>query len=249
MGMLATAEGFCREIEGATSPEELREAIGAITATLGFDYFALTHHVDMAVAPQSAIRLHNYPDRWVSYFDENRLGVSDPVHRASHVTSVGFAWADLERLIAMTPGDRTILALAREQGVGEGFTVPANVPGEARGSCSFASAAGRPLPETMLPLAQLAGAFAFEGARRMWRDKALGPQPHPNITDRQRDCLLWIARGKSDWETSQILGLSEATVIRHMKQARERYGVDKRTSLLIRTLFDGTISFTDIFRH
>ena len=248
MGMLATAEAFCRTIEATASPEDLREAIGAITAELGFDYFALTHHVDMANAPPSAIRLHNYPDKWVSYFDDNRLGVSDPVHRASHVTSVGFTWAQLERLIVMTPGDRLILELAREQGLGEGFTVPANVPGEARGSCSFASAAGRPLPMTILPLAQLAGAFAFEGARRMWRDKALGPEPHPAITDRQRDCLLWIARGKSDWETSRILGLSEETVIRHIKQARERYGVEKRTSLLIRTLFDGTISFTDIFR-
>ncbi len=149
----------------------------------------------------------------------------------------------------MTPGDRMILALAREQGIGDGFTVPANVPGEARGSCSFASAAGRPIPSALLPLAQLAGAFAFEGARRMWRNDVLGPDPHPVITDRQRDCLLWIARGKSDWETSRILGISEETVVRHVKHARERYAVEKRTSLLIRTLFDGTISFTDVFRN
>lgn len=247
--MAATAERFFRAIEASASPDDLHAAIGAITTELGFDYFALAHHVDLAHAPPSTIRLHNYPHAWVDYFDDNRLAVSDPVHRASHVTSVGFSWARLPDLIAMTPDDRRILALAREQGLGEGFTVPANVPGEARGSCSFAIAAGRRLPNAMLPLAQLAGGFAFEGARQMWRSDALGPEPHPVITDRQRDCLLWIARGKSDWETSRILGLSEETVVRHIKQARERYGVDKRTSLLIRTLFDGTISFTDIFRH
>lgn len=249
MGMMASAEGFCRDIEATASPDDLREAVGAIAIELGFDYFALTHHVDIARAPSSSIRLHNYPEAWVDYFDQNRLAVSDPVHRASHVTSVGFTWAQLPRLIAMTPGDRLILDLARDQGLGEGFTVPANVPGEARGSCSFASQAGLPLPSHILPLAQLAGAFAFEGARKMWRAKELGPEPHPVITDRQRDCLIWAARGKTDWETSQILGLSEQTVVRHIKQARERYGLDKRTSLLIRTLFDGTISFTDIFRR
>lgn len=249
MGMLASAEGHCRAIEGAATPEDLRAAIADIATELGFDYFALTHHVDIRRAPRSAIRLHSYPDAWVDYFDHNRLAVSDPVHRASHVTSVGFTWAQLPGLIAMTPGDRQVLALARDQGIGEGFTVPANVPGEARGSCSFASGAGRPLPRDILPLAQLAGAFAFEGARRMWRSRELGPEPHPVITDRQRDCLIWVARGKSDWETSRILGLSEKTVERHIKQARERYGLDKRTSLLIRTLFDGTISFTDIFRR
>ncbi len=249
MGMLATAADYCSAIEEAVGPDDLCAAIAAIALDLGFDHFALTHHVDIRLAPRSSIRLHNYPDDWVEFFDHNRLAVSDPVHRASHVTSVGFTWANLPRLITMTPGDQRILALARKQGLGEGFTVPAHVPGEARGSCSFASRAGRPLPRAVLPLAQLAGAFAFEGARRMWRAGELGPEPHPVLTDRQRDCLIWVARGKSDWEISRIFGISQETVVRHIKQARERYGLDKRTSLLMRTLFDGTISFTDIFRR
>ncbi len=249
MGMLARAEAFCRAIDETETSDDLHSAITEITAELGFDYFALTHHVDAERPPGAAMRLHNYPDNWVDYFDDNRLAVSDPVHRASHVTSVGFTWRELPRLIAMTPSDRLILALAREEGLGDGFTVPAHVPGEARGSCSFACPTGQPLPMRILPLAQLAGAFAFEGARRMWRSKALGPMPHPIITDRQRDCLIWAARGKSDWEISRIIGISPETVVRHIKQARERYGVEKRTSLIVRALFDGTISFTDIFRR
>jgi hypothetical protein len=35
-------------------------------------------------------------------------------------------------------------------------------------------------------------------------------------------------------------------VTTHVKQACERYDVGKRTSLVIRTLFDGTISFGDV---
>ena len=69
------------------------------------------------------------------------------------------------------------------------------------------------------------------------------------LTDRQRDCVLWVARGKSDWEISQILGVGEETVARHIKQACERYGVNKRTYLVILTLFDGTLTFSDIFRR
>lgn len=249
MGMLATAEAYCSDIGGARSPDDLHAAIASIARDMGFGHFALTHHVDIQLAPRSAIRLHDYPDAWVEFFDHNRLAVSDPVHRASHVTSVGFTWNDLPQLIAMTAGDRRILQLARQQGLGEGFTVPAHVPGEARGSCSFASRSGQPLPSEILPLAQLAGSFAFEGARKMWRGGELGPEPHPVLTDRQRDCLIWAGRGKSDWEISRIMGISRETVVRHIKQARERYGLDKRTSLLIRTLFDGTISFTDIFRR
>lgn len=36
-------------------------------------------------------------------------------------------------------------------------------------------------------------------------------------------------------------------MIQHVKDARDRYGVTKRTLLAIRALFDGQISFADVF--
>ena len=58
--------------------EELAGLLQEICAEMGFHYFALTHHVDIRQAPQPAIRLHNYPAQWVEYFDEEKLGPSDP---------------------------------------------------------------------------------------------------------------------------------------------------------------------------
>lgn len=240
---------LARIVETVDSADELAAAMAAITAELGFQYFALGHHVDIVAAGPAAMRLHNYPQRWAEYYDRNALGVSDPVHRASHVTGIGFRWSQMATMIPLTPTDLRILALGRAQGIGNGFTVPVHVPGEARGSCSFANETGRPLPDTMLPLAQLAGAFAFEAGRRLWTGRGSDPgRSGPRLTDRQRDCVLWVARGKGDWEISLILGISEETVARHIKQACERYGVNKRTLLVIRTLFDGTLTFSDIFR-
>jgi len=242
-----TAVQLIRIVEGVRSVDDLTAAMAVVAAHLGFQHFALTHHVDVLAAGAGAIRIHNYPARWADYYDRQALGVSDPVHRASHVTSVGFCWSRMPRMIPLTAEDRRVLALGREQGIGDGFTVPAHVPGEARGSCSFANEAGRPMPEKMLPMAQLAGAFAFEAARRLWSTRGHLPTPPPAaLTDRQRDCVLWAARGKGDWEIGQILGISEETVAKHIRLACERYGVHKRTSLLIRTLFDGTITFGDI---
>lgn len=249
MGTDSTTREFIARITAASTAEDLADVLARLTTELGFQYFALSHHVDIAQAGAKAIRVHNYPDRWASHYDANALGVTDPVHRASHVTSVGFRWSDIPDLIALTPRDCRLLKLGSEHGIGDGFTVPANVPGEARGSCSFASEAEHAIPEYSLPVAQLAGAFAFEAARRLWSVRRFDPHPAPILTDRQRDCVLWAARGKSDWETSRILGVSEETVARHIKDGCERYGVHKRTSLAIRTLFDGTLTFTDIFGH
>lgn len=249
MGMRSTAEEFVHRVTSAAHADDLADTLRAISTAIGFEYFALSHHVDIACFGGRAIRLHNYPDQWADYYDANALGVTDPVHRASHVTSVGFIWSRIPDMIPLTAHDRRMLALGRDQGIGDGFTVPANVPGEAQGSCSFANAAGRAMPHHMLPLAQLVGAFAFEGARRVWAVRSFELSPPPKLTDRQRDCALWVARGKSDWEISQILGISEETVALHIRHACERYGVNKRTLLVIRTLFDGTLSFGDIFRR
>ncbi|KTR83805.1 LuxR family transcriptional regulator [Novosphingobium barchaimii] len=250
VAMYQMATQFMRVVEAVANADDLAAAMTAITCELGFQYFALTHHVDVVAANGSAIRLHNYPARWADYYDGNALGVCDPVHRASHVTSVGFTWSQMALMIPLTHADRRMLALGLEEGIGDGFTVPAHVPGEARGSVSFANEAGRPMPHDMLPLAQIAGAFAFEAARRLWSRRGRMPSGwHPVLTDRQRDCLLWVARGKGDWEISRILGIGEETVARHIKQACERYGVNKRTLLVLLTLFDGTLSFTDIFHR
>lgn len=218
-----------------------------VTRVLGFRYFALTHHVDVMKHGGAAIRLHNYPDRWVEQYDRQTLSLSDPVHRASHVTSFGFRWSQLPSLIPLSQGDQIILAAGRQQGIGDGYTIPVNVPGEACGSCSFANDADETLPMERLPFAQLVGAMAFEKARALWLPRdATGGIRRKKLTDRQRDCLLWAARGKTDWEISQILGIAEETVAQHIRTACERYGVNKRMLLVIYAMMDRTLTVSDI---
>lgn len=246
--VVATAEKFAAAVEAAQSVDELRNLVDAITREMGFQHFAVSHHVDVPRAQLPAIRIHNYPGDWEAYFDAAQLGPSDPVHRASHLTNAGFHWSELPQLITLTRRDREILAHARKVGLEDGFTVPAHIPGESAGSCSFATAPGRRAGRQWMPLAQYVGATAFEGARRLSGVRRIDPD-RPRLSDRQRDCIYWAARGKSDWEISQILGIGHDTAIQHMKEARSRYGVGNRTQLAIHALYDGALTFTDALRR
>lgn len=247
--MFDRIDTFVRDVSEVDCEADLGAALAEVSVEMGFPYFALTHHLDMRHAPQPAIRLHNYPGGWEDYFEEEKLGRSDPVHRASQLTTVGFAWSKLAGMIQLTHRDRSVLAEAGIRGIGDGFTVPAHVPGEVNGSCSFATAAGAPVREENLALAQLVGAFAFEAARRLARMRDRGLAELPRLTDRQRDCVVWASRGKTDWEIARILGVSHDTVVEHLRHARERYGVGKRTQLTVHALFDGTISFVDVLKR
>jgi len=246
--VLKTAQAFALAVESAGNIDDLAHLLDAIAREMGFRHYALTHHVDVPRAPRPAIRVHNYPGEWEEFFDAERLGPSDPVHRASHLTNVGFHWSRLPQLIALTRRDEEILAHSRRIGLADGFTVPAHIPGESAGSCSFATAPGRTFRMEWMPLAQFVGATAFEGARRLYGIRRIDPD-RPRLSDRQRDCIYWAARGKSDWETSQILGIGHDTAIQHMKEARSRYGVTNRTQLAIHALYDGALTFTDALKR
>jgi len=239
-----------RQVQDAATLEDYREAMAALTQGLNFDYFALTHHVDPRSAGEEAVHLHNYPAQWADYYARHALGICDPIHRASHVAPGGFPWARISDYIDLTARDRHMLRLGASQGIGDGFTIPIRIEGEMPGSCTFAMRPGRTVDSAWLAFAEIAGRFAFDGARRLIGRQALRlPMLGRVLTRRQRDCLLWAFRGKSDWEISQILKVTEGTVKRHILNACARYRVNKRIMLLAPTLLDGTFSITEIYGY
>ena len=55
-----------------------------------------------------------------------------------------------------------------------------------------------------------------------------GELPSLYLTDRERECLTWIARGKSAWAAATILGVSHHTVNFHLKRCMAKLGVTNR---------------------
>ncbi|MFY0562541.1 helix-turn-helix transcriptional regulator [Archangium lansingense] len=53
------------------------------------------------------------------------------------------------------------------------------------------------------------------------------PQP-PSFTDRERDCLVWACRGKTNAVTATILGIQERTVEHHIQEAMKKLGVHSK---------------------
>ncbi len=237
---------FVARIGAITRETELRGLLDDVCPAMGFDYYALIHHVDLRRRSPSIVHIENYPAVWSDHFIQNGLYVDDPVIHASLRTNVGFSWSEVPRLIRMTSRQREILDQAAKEGLGCGFTIPAIIPGERTGSCSFATRRGRPLPEHNLLIAQLVGSFAFEAARRLANGGSSLLNEPPKLSRRQRECVLLVAQGKTDWEIGRILDLSEETITKYLNAARARYGVAKRIQLVVCAVMDGQISLTEI---
>jgi len=225
------------------SDAELRALLADAARDLGFDHFALLHHASLERPAAGLIRLDSYPPDWAAELAAGHLATDDPVHLACARTNIGFRWEQLAALVPLTAGHRDILARSAWHGLGEGFTVPANVPGEPGGSCSFAVRRGRTLPARNLSRAELIGAHAFGAARRL--RGAPRDDVRPRLSRRELECLRLVAAGKSDWEIARILGLSPETVRQYVKRARAAYDVVSRTQLVVHGLRDGWIGFDE----
>jgi DNA-binding CsgD family transcriptional regulator len=235
---------FARRLGAVTHFDTLKAILGEISEALGCRYFALTHHVDFADKPSGSVRIHNYPEDWEAWFDAHGLGVSDPVHRTSHKILRGFRWSEARTLLPFTAKDQAVLDAALAHGIGDGFTVPCNIPGQLLGSCTFATIPDAKIADDDLPAAQFLGLLAFEKARNLVISKR--GLVSPTLTPRQREVVLLVARGKSDSEIATILEISHATASGHVRDARERYGTSNRILLAVRAIADGTISLTEI---
>jgi DNA-binding CsgD family transcriptional regulator len=193
--------------------------------------------------------LHNYPKSWARTYTLLNLRVVDPVQRVCDKAAMGFGWKDMGDYVSLHPSDLRLMDAAEENGLADGYTVPRHLPGTGSGSCSFVVGPDTLFPQEMRYVAELVGAGAVFNALKRFEPFSLRKQ-RP-LTERQRECLIWLARGKTHAEIAIILGISVQTVDHHLRGARERYDVHCRQQLILCAVYDGLISFSDIFdwRH
>ncbi|WP_324698910.1 LuxR family transcriptional regulator [Novosphingobium sp. RL4] len=247
MHIFDTFSAFMRSANDAANLFDLNQVLAHTAHELGYDYFALTHHVDWRCRVPGAVRLHNYPEAWVQFFDSSGLGGADPVQRASERAGFGFRWHRIGDFIPVSDQDRHIFKMAEEHGIGDGFTVPFHLPGEHMGSCSFAVKPGRTMVAPNLLLAQLIGLYAFDVARRFLDPQVFLMLPRaPLLTNREAEIARLVAAGKSNKEAGKILGISPHTARQHVSESFGKLGVHDRAALTYRALRSGEISYAQV---
>ncbi|WP_157125763.1 helix-turn-helix domain-containing protein [Pandoraea norimbergensis] len=66
--------------------------------------------------------------------------------------------------------------------------------------------------------------------------------PAIHLTPRETECLQWAAAGKTAWETSRILAISERTATFHLTNAVKKLGATNRRAAVARAIGLGLIA-------
>ena len=120
-----------------------------------------------------------------------------------------------------------------EFGAVEGLGVP-TISGGHRAGVSLAFATG-----DWSPAERRAMEFACYAFIDKVRSLAPRPPEPPRLTTRERDCLAYVAEGKTDWEISKILGISQNTAHQYVESGRKKLGAATRAQAVARFLMLG----------
>jgi len=236
-------QDFAHTSRSVRSIAQLRGLLCETAWALGF------HHL-LLQAASGQVWMADLPPGWTAVAPPS----ADAVLATAAQSYAPFLWSDISRLVPLTRAQRDFLDAAHGAGVGAAVAVPIHRPRGAQeagsysifaGCCSFLMKNGVPLPLESLAAAHYVGALAFDVAENLREPRPAQPRG-PQLTPRQRDCVVLVAQGKSDWEIGHVLGISESTVHKHIEDAKRRFGVSTRVQLVVRSLFDARLSFSDV---
>lgn len=225
----------------ATSVEALGAYFLELASELGFDVASFhilrrgIHHRQSADMPL----IHTFPQDWVDFYISERCFAHDPIIAQAQLERKPFHWFQVEELRAVTEGERRYLSLLRETGLTDGLAIPLFGPGGEVAYAGLGLMRGR-LDLSPADLDRLHHVLyqIYNTCQGMTHAPKVA---RPDLSPREREVLLWAAKGKSNSVIAQILGISEHTVDSLLRRAFRKLEVTSRIAAVLRAVQWGII--------
>jgi len=216
---------------GLQSTADIQSQCNVTAVAFGFDNFIFG-----SFFPQvgDLVTVDGFPQEWRNRYLEDRYLDIDPTVLHAMVETAPLYWKDIKR--ERTVAGRATSAMMDEAagfGLRDGITIPVHGPGAEAGLMSFSSNGQMPGVAGSEPLLQAVSHYAHESLKKV----VVGDERTKDaLTSRECECLKWTAVGKTSWEISKILSVSESTVIFHLKNAIKKMGVSNRPQAVARAV-------------
>ena len=181
-----------------------------------------------------------FPNRWVArYKDQGYLEI-DPIIERATKSSEPFRWFDIPKLTKLSKVQTAFLQDMKEHGLVDGLAVPIFGPNGTTAYFGIGSTMGD-LELVHADVISIQYACYSLNNRFMELNGEIQTDD-PQLTNREREVLTWIARGKSNSVIADILGISEHTVDTFVRRCFQKLDVTDRISASLKGVAIGAIS-------
>jgi LuxR family transcriptional regulator, quorum-sensing system regulator BjaR1 len=186
---------------------------------------------------EKRILFQRFPKEWATRYNDRGYVLRDPIVHRLQTDRNPFDWQEAYVSCPNSDDVALIRGEASEFGLEAGFVVPVPLLDEGVAAVSFGGGQSQVSSEDRAVLSFVAN-YAVGNLLhfRESRERLISA-----LTPREYDCLLWAAEGKTDWETSVILGISKSTVVKHLLAARDKLGAVNKAHAIATALRDKLI--------
>ena len=227
-----------RQISTAGTSEETFSVVVTEAAKIGFQYCSFGMKAPVPLAAPRATWCSNYPLAWQQRYNEMGYIRRDPTVAHALVSDAAVLWSD--QLFAASPEIRNE---AGRHGLVHGWAQPRR---DAQGMVSLLTLVRAHPPITPAEEAEKSERLKWlsfvchEGMLKVWGE-LLQEGVAAALSGREIEVLRWTSDGKTSEDIAQILGLSEATVNFHVRNACAKLGTTNKTAATVRAALMGLL--------
>lgn len=234
---------FSESLSQATSLDEIKLVCNLFCEQIGFEYYLFGICSVTSLSQPQITTISNYPDDWFkSYFDEG-MQKHDPVVKYCFEHTAPIRWDKLVLIEEyISPVGAQIMMRAAECGLVNGLSIPLKAPSGEVAIFSISTCNSDNMDERLLSAlthAQTLGVMLFEHCTRVLASASTDKSQR--LTPREIECLFWACEGKTTWEISKIIDVTERTIIFHLTSATKKLGAVNRQHAVAKAIIMGLV--------
>lgn len=242
---ISTLQHFSDLQQQATTSSDVKAICDEFSQQAGFEYYLFGICRLTSLSSPEISTITNYPDDWMATYFEEGFQRHDPVVRYCFENVAPIRW---EQLLTMdqyiTPEAEKVLAKAGEMGLKHGVSIPVRSHTGDVAVFSLSTKVDEDINgrfEKVLATAQMFATELFNTVSRININQKVEETQKEKLTPRELECLFWACEGKTTWEISKIIEISERTVIFHLTSATKKLGAVNRQHAVAKAMSTGLI--------
>ena len=243
---------FVAKLDESKASLELQEVFQETIAAIGYKFFA--YHIIQAPdieggSKRQAAGISNYPVAWSQHYISSGYVNDDPVIQQVYKTRTPFIWQEQINPDTLSRGQKRLFVDAADIGISNGLTIPLLPRMGETASLSLVPDKGYESSQVMrrsLNAVHILAEFFHARASRIVLEEQLGHTSRRRksfLSNREREALTWVARGKSSWDISHILSISEKSVEFYIDSVKRKLQAANRTQAVVKAIMLGLIDF------
>ncbi len=228
------------ELERLQTPGEVISRMSSALTQFGFSGFLISTTPDLRASNERQTFFDGWPNNFNEHYIQNDFYKDDPVVAMCLRSADPFEWSEAPYDPKASPAAKKVMGVAGEFGLKKGFAVPIY---RERGLIDTVTMGGDyvDLDHHAKRSIHLISLYAHSKALALV--SAGHADPYRRIlTNGEREVLAWTAAGKTTWEISIILSVSEAAIAKRLKLASRKLGSVNKTQAVVEAIRTKQIS-------